>query len=193
VQIGQTMICTIATENHSYLALVANGALIATPSILRSKQMNTHAQINTRLSISERLAQLPELPMASLWAMWDEHFDERPHHHHRTWIESRLAYRIQEREFGGLNPRTKKKLQEIGKTGQLPRLLRTDADRLTPGTVLSRIYNDEEHRVTVHGVRNFEYRGRRFKSLSALARAITGMSWSGPLFFGLKDRKKVAK
>lgn len=155
--------------------------------------MATHAPTNMKLSISERLAQLPELPMASLWALWDENFDERPNHHHRTWIESRLAYRIQEREFGGLSPKTKKKLQEIGKTGQLPRLLRTDADQLTPGTVLSRIYNDEEHRVTVHGARNFEYRGRRFKSLSALARTITGMSWSGPVFFGLKDRKKVAK
>jgi hypothetical protein len=55
--------------------------------------MTTHAPPATAANITARIAQLPHLPMESLWALWDEHFDERPNHHHRTWLESRLAYK----------------------------------------------------------------------------------------------------
>ncbi len=58
--------------------------------------------------------------MDNLWALWDEHFDERPNHHHRTWLESRLAYKIQERALGGLKSSVRRKLEEIGETGILP-------------------------------------------------------------------------
>ena len=64
--------------------------------------MTTHAPLPDTATISARIAQLPLLPMDSLWALWDEHFDERPAHHHRVWLETRLAYKIQERAFGGL-------------------------------------------------------------------------------------------
>ena len=140
--------------------------------------------------IATRIAQLPHLPMESLWALWDRYFDERPNHHHRTCLESRLAYKIQEQAFGGLKPSLRRKLEQIGETGLLPSRLQCEADRLLPGSVLTRIYDDVEHRVTVIHAKAFEYDGRQFKSLSAVARAITGMSWSGPLFFGLKDRQK---
>jgi hypothetical protein len=52
--------------------------------------------------------------MDDLWALWDDHFEERPHHHHRVWLESRLAYRMQERAFGGLKPSLRKKLEDVG-------------------------------------------------------------------------------
>ncbi|MFN4005384.1 MAG: DUF2924 domain-containing protein, partial [Hylemonella sp.] len=54
--------------------------------------MTAHAHPADAKTLAARIAQLPDLPMDSLWALWDEHFDERPNHHHRTWIESRLAY-----------------------------------------------------------------------------------------------------
>lgn len=154
--------------------------------------MTAHATSADATTIAARIAQLPHLPMDSLWALWDEHFDERPHHHHRTWLESRLAYKIQERALGGLKPATRRKLEEIGETGILPRQLRRDAHRLLPGTVLTRMYDDVEHRVLVRGPFDFDYGGQRFKSLSAVARHITGTHWSGPVFFGLKsgDKKK---
>lgn len=148
--------------------------------------MTTHAPTANPNSVAARIAQLPDLPMENLWALWDEHFDERPGNHHRTWLESRLTYRIQERAFGGLKPSTRRKLEQIGETGLLPSRLQRDADQLLPGTVLTRTYDDMEHRVLVRGVRDFEYQGQRFKSLSAVARTITGSSWSGPVFFGLK-------
>ena len=152
--------------------------------------MTTHAPLPDTATISARIAQLPLLPMDSLWALWDEHFDQRPNHHHRTWLESRLAYKLQERAYGGLNVSVRRKLESIGETGVLPKNLQRDADRLLPGTILTRTYDDIDHHVLVRGVRDFEYRGQRFTSLSAIARVITGSPWSGPLFFGLKSRNK---
>ena len=100
--------------------------------------MTAHTPHTDAPAITARIAQLPHLPMDSLWALWDEHFDERPNHHHRTWLESRLAYKIQERALGGLKSSVRRKLEEIGETGILPRQLRRDANRLLPGTVLTR-------------------------------------------------------
>ena len=152
--------------------------------------MTTHATLPDTATVSARIAQLPLLPMDSIWALWDEHFDQRPNHHHRTWLESRLAYKLQERAFGGLKVPVRRKLESIGETGVLPKNLQREADRLLPGTILTRIYDDVEHHVLVRGVRDFEYRGQRFTSLTALAKVITGCPWSGPLFFGLKARSK---
>jgi hypothetical protein len=152
--------------------------------------MTTHAPLLDAASVAARVAQLPHLPMDSLWALWDEYFDERPNHHHRTWLESRLAYKIQERAFGGLKASLRKRLEDIGETGILPRQLRRDGNRLLPGTVITRMYDDVEHRVLVRGPGDFEYHGQRFKSLSAIARHITGSHWSGPVFFGLKSGHK---
>ena len=152
--------------------------------------MTTHATLPDTATVSARIAQLPLLPMDSIWAMWDEHFGQRPNHHHRTWLESRLAYKLQERALGSLKVSVRRKLESIGETGVLPKNLQREADRLLPGTILTRIYDDVEHHVLVRGVRDFEYRGQRFTSLTALAKVITGCPWSGPLFFGLKARSK---
>ena len=92
--------------------------------------MTTHATPPDAASVAARVAQLPHLPMDNLWALWDQHFDERPNHHHRTWLELRLAYKIQERAFGGLKGSVRRKLEEIGETGLLPARLRREADRL---------------------------------------------------------------
>lgn len=148
--------------------------------------MATPATTTTPQMIAERIARLPELSMDDLWATWDEHFETRPAHHHRLWLESRLAYRIQEIAFGGIKPAIKLKLERIGETGQLPGAMQRAADQLLPGTVLTRVHDGIEHRVHVHGPKAFEYRGQRYKSLSAIARAIAGCAWSGPAFFNLK-------
>lgn len=126
--------------------------------------MKTHAPQVDTASVAARVAQLPHLPMDSLWALWDEHFDERPNHHHRTWLETRLAYKIQERAFGGLKGSVRRKLEEIGETGILPPRLRREADRLLPGTILTRVYDDVEHQVLVRGMRDFEYRGHPLRA-----------------------------
>jgi hypothetical protein len=63
---------------------------------------------------------------------------------------------------------------------------------LAPGTVLMREWGDRDHKVTVTAEGTFEYEGKFFKSLSAVARHISGTQWSGPLFFGLKTNRTEA-
>ena len=142
-------------------------------------------------TVAARVAHLPHLSMDQLWALWDDHFDERPGHHHRVWLESRLAYRMQERAFGGLKPSIRKQLEDVGETGLLPRGMRRDANRLLPGTMLTRVFDDVEHRVLVRGPNDFEYQGRRYTSLTAIACHIAGTRWSGPAFFGLTTKERV--
>lgn len=140
-------------------------------------------------SIADQVAAIPALTMTQLWALWDAYFDARPSHHHRTWLESRLAYKIQEHAYGGLKSAVRRKLELIGETGVMPSRIRKDTDRLLPGSILTRVYDDVEHRVLVRGRRDFEYNGQRFDSLSAIARKISGSQWSGPAFFGLRSKK----
>ncbi|WP_234744869.1 DUF2924 domain-containing protein [Burkholderia sp. WTPI3] len=155
--------------------------------------MTTHAGQPCAATIAARIAQLPHLPIDRLWALWDEYFDERPNHHNRIWIETRLAYRMQERAFGGLRTSLRRKLEEIGETGIMPRQVHRAGERLLPGTVITRTYNDIDHRVLVRGINDFEYQGIRFRSLTAIAREITGSNWSGPAFFGLKSGRRKAE
>jgi hypothetical protein len=85
--------------------------------------MTAHTPHADAAAITARIVQLPHLPMDSLWALRDERFDERPNHHHRTWLKSRLAYKMQERALGGLKSPVRHKLEENGETGILPRQL----------------------------------------------------------------------
>ena len=100
-----------------------------------------------------------------------------------------LAYRLQERALGGLHPAAQRILDRIaedptwGITGNIPQ------PRTGAGTVLIREWGGTHHRVTVLD-REVVYQGRRYKSLSEVARVITGTRWSGPLFFGLKRRAR---
>ena len=111
---------------------------------------------------------------------------------HRRYLESRLAYRVQELAYGGLKPETVKYLEDLGeelygKKGKATRR-HDDANRPIAGTRLIREWQGVEHTVTVRD-HDFEYMGRPYKSLSAVARAITGTRWNGWTFFGLKNQR----
>jgi hypothetical protein len=146
--------------------------------------MTAHATTTT--PIAAQLAQLPTLPMENLWALWDDFFDRRPGNHHRTYLENRIAYKLQERAFGGLSGALRRKLEKIGETGEVPNQKRRSENQLAVGTTLVREYNGIEHRVVIKEDGRFEYQGRPYKSLSGIAKAITGTQWSGPVFFGIK-------
>ncbi|WP_240127121.1 DUF2924 domain-containing protein [Thermomonas alba] len=138
-------------------------------------------------SVAARIAELGHLPMAELWAIWDRYFERRPEHPNRTHVESRIAYKLQEEAFGGLAPETRQRLEAIGvKHSKIKLRARPRKFDFAPGTVLLREWGEREHRVTVDADGLFEYEGRRFKSLTAVARHISGTHWSGPAFFGLK-------
>jgi hypothetical protein len=93
-----------------------------------------------------------------------------------------VAYKLQEDAYGGLSPALRRKLLGMGQkafTKPRPRTLR-------PGTILLREWQGVTHRVTmVEG--GAIYRGEKYRSLSEVARLITGARWSGPRFFGLKS------
>ncbi|MEA2906617.1 MAG: hypothetical protein QOI12_4004 [Alphaproteobacteria bacterium] len=138
-----------------------------------------------------QLATLKTAPIAHLKQKWRELFETEPPPYNRRFLEHRLGYRIQQLALGGLRPETIKRLKDIAWAldGRDPaRRRRPGNDRPLSGTRLIREYQGVEHCVTVRD-EDFEYQGRPFKSLSAIARAITGTRWNGLLFFGLKNRR----
>jgi Protein of unknown function (DUF2924) len=143
-------------------------------------------------SVLAQLAALKGAPTADLKQRWRELFDTEPPPYNRRFLESRLAYRIQELAYGGLKPETLERLEALAADldgGDLGRRRRRDAqDRPIAGTRLLREWQGVEHGVTVLDD-GYEYRGRPYKSLSAIARAITGTRWNGWLFFGLKNQR----
>ena len=142
-------------------------------------------------TIPARLAALKTTPTVDLKAQWRELFDSEPPPFNRRYLESRLAYRIQELAYGGLKPETVRRLERLGEEldGGDRRKSRMRAD-LMPivGTRLLREWQGVEHVVTVTAD-GFDWQGRPYRSLSAIARAITGTRWNGWVFFGLKNRR----
>jgi hypothetical protein len=106
----------------------------------------------------------------------------------RSLLLRALAYRLQEAALGGLSLSTRRRLAKAAANDaeQLPAapILRNEP---APGTVLIREWHGVAYHVTVldHGVR---YGGEHYRSLSQVARLITGTRWSGPAFFGLRDK-----
>ncbi len=139
--------------------------------------------------VAARLAALPTLPMEELWALWDQHFPRRPRHPNRNYLQSRLAHRIQEVAYGALPANVRKMLVEAGaKHSRIKSAVGRSAQTLLmPGTTLIRQWDEREYRVTVTPDGLYALDGQVFKSLSAVARQITGTRWNGPRFFGLRD------
>jgi hypothetical protein len=143
-------------------------------------------------SVLGQIAALKTMPIADLKAKWRELYGSEAPPHNRAFLESRIGYRLQELRYGGLKPDTLRRLAALAdelERDDGPRKRRArDGNELAAGTRLVRDWKGVEHCVTVRAD-GFEYDGRPFKSLSAVARAITGTRWNGPLFFGLKQRR----
>lgn len=137
-------------------------------------------------AILTQVAELPTLPTPRLKAMWRDLHGTEPPPYNRTFLVKRLAYRIQELAFGGLSVKAERRLDDLieeldGKKKPKPK----DMSAPVAGTKLIREWQGVLHEVTALAA-GFEWQGRRYKSLSAVARAITGTRWNGPLFFGLR-------
>jgi hypothetical protein len=137
---------------------------------------------------------LKTTPTPDLKRQWRDLFETEPPPYNRRFLESRLAYRIQELAYGGLKPETLKRLRDLAEEldgGDSKRRHQPAKDRPIAGTRLIREYQGVEHCVTVRDD-GYEYQGRPYQSLSAIARAITGTRWNGLLFFGLKNRQAAS-
>jgi Protein of unknown function (DUF2924) len=106
----------------------------------------------------------------------------------RELLVTTIAWHLQARQHGGLTPAVQRKLERLAAAidrGEPVRPL-TALDRLRPGMSLEREWRGETHNVTVQAD-GFVYRGQRYRSLSQIARLITGTRWNGPAFFGLRQ------
>lgn len=134
---------------------------------------------------------LSALDAAALRERWKALFGAEPSPRvGRSLMVSAISYRIQERALDGLKPTTQRLLDRIVEGHSGTALERIPKRRAITGTLLIREWRGVSHRVTL--LDNVVYRKRRYKSLSEVARAITGARWSGPLFFGLRRRVKEA-
>lgn len=139
--------------------------------------------------VLSRLAALQTATAAELKDQWRALFGKEPPPFNRPYLVSRLAYRIQELAYGGVKPETRARLEALGEQldggNVVLRRIRADS-RPLPGTRLVREYDGVQHVVTVRAD-DFEFEGRPYRSLSAIARHITGTRWNGWVFFGLRQ------
>lgn len=99
-----------------------------------------------------------------------------------------LGYRLQEERLGGLSRETRSVLRQVARKAAVGEPNIPPPRKLTPGTRLVRDWHGIGHTVTVLD-KGFEYDGRTWQSLTAIAKFITGTHWNGPRFFGLAGRK----
>lgn len=141
-----------------------------------------------KISLEQRLAELPKMDRRSLESLWRELFGNSPSRAlRRETLIPILAYRLQEKAYGGLKASVAKRLRAIlaedrSTSGSPP-------FRPKVGTRIVREWQGKLHEVTVLA-EGYEYADRTYRSLSEIARAITGTRWSGPAFFGTRNRRR---
>jgi len=149
--------------------------------------------------MAARIAKLQQMSTAQLRAQWRQVMGEEPRSHNRQWMFKRLAWAIQALEYGGLSERAKQRLEELLPFAEVwmplgrkafPRGPSTNGKALTTGTIIVRDYKGRSIAVTVLED-GFEFDGKRYPSLTAIAKAVSGSHWSGPHFFGLKGNGRA--
>ena len=171
--------------------------------------MKTLIHLSQDASADVQLEALTTMTVTQLRARYLEVFGEPTKSGNKQWLYRRVAWRIQALAYGGLSERARHRAAELANDAdirvQAPRAIvlqrpsNTNARVLTmsgkivassdtrlppPGSVLRRTWKNVDHEVTVLPT-GFEYRGARYRSLSAIATAITGSHWKGFGFFGL--------
>lgn len=152
-----------------------------------SVQPGTGEDARTDGTTLVRLAELQRMSVNELKVKWKELFGTPAPNNSRAFLEVRIAGRIQELTYGGLSRDTRCALDLLadeieGKASR--KSMAEDARNPLPGTKLVREWNGTEHTVIVlHD--GYDLSGKKFKSLSAVAKAITGTSWNGFRFFAL--------
>lgn len=151
------------------------------------------------LSLDDEIAHLSGLDSTGLQARWQSVLGRpAPQHLPKHLLFGMLAYRVQADALGDIDAPTAQLLKRAAAVASLDEVLplvaamdQRNQDAL-PGTVLTREWNGQQHRVmVVEG--GFAFEGKTFDSLSKIAFAITGTNWNGPRFFGLRaaSRKEV--
>jgi len=140
----------------------------------------------TNDAIAAEIAALAYLTHQELRLAWRRHYKTHPPKFlNRNVIELGVAWKIQERAFGGLGPATKRQVDALAdELDAKSDITRPKGLELRPGARLIRDWHGETHDVLVTED-GFHWRGRNWRSLTLIAKEITGTHWSGPRFFGL--------
>lgn len=141
--------------------------------------------------VAQELEELRAMNVAELVERYAEVLGKVPRCKQPVWLRNQIARRIQEQRYGGLSQAAKARLEELIAEIELPKAgARKAVKRVgttTPGTTVSRVWKGREIRATaVEG--GWEHEGVVYRSLSAIAKAVTGSHWNGRLFFQLTRR-----
>lgn len=150
--------------------------------------------------IPELLAELETMNVAELVERFIEVFGRAPRTKQPVWLRRKIGYRLQEQRFGGLSATARARLEELiaeidlplegGRAERAKLEPRSRRNETTLGTTVVRAWKDREIRATaVEG--GWEHDGSTFRSLSAVAKHVTGAHWNGKHFFGLTPRRKA--
>jgi hypothetical protein len=144
--------------------------------------------------LDAEIGRLPDLGITELRARWQELFGRpAPKSFRRNLLVRGVAYQMQVQVYGGLSDKTKRRLREIAeavRNGDPDAVL--PGPQIKPGTRIVRLWQDKTHNVLVL-VDGYQWDGKTYKSLSAIAKAITGTNWNGYTFFGVKRRPMTNK
>lgn len=138
-------------------------------------------------SVITQIAQLSDMPAHELKDLWCELFHDTPPVRARNFIERRIAHQLQVRALrkhaAPLIENNEARLHALKEyKAQANKKNTNAAAALSPGTVLTRLYQGQEYTVTISLSGAPEFNGQLYRSLSEIARAITGTRWSGPVF-----------
>jgi hypothetical protein len=158
----------------------------------------------TTTDLEQRITEIQRMNWTELRALWRDIYKEEPRSGNVQWMRKRLCWQVQAEVLGGLSDAAKKRIEELTPLALqwLPWGFRSfpekntvvspaERGRLKPGTVLTRPYKSKTVVVNVRED-GFEYDGALFRSLSAVAKAVTGSHWNGRLFFFGRERKDDA-
>jgi hypothetical protein len=147
------------------------------------------------LTVLQQVTALGRMPLPQLRDTWKVLFGRgAPAAYKADQLVRRLAWRVQEIHLGGLSQKAQQTLRRIADEDDLaggrPRAPRRRAGALAPGTRLVRSWGGADHIVTAMADGGFEYAGKRYRTLTAATKVITGQHMSGPRFFGLVASKE---
>ena len=140
-------------------------------------------------TVLKQIDELNQMSMAQIRKRWADLMGTDPGRLGRQYLMRRLAYRVQELAYGGLSPQARKQIDAVadGKTRSASPS-KTKKTILMPGTRLLREWHGDRYEVIVEAD-GFRYNGKVYRSLTAVAKAITGSHRSGSLFFGIKRKR----
>ncbi len=139
-------------------------------------------------TVLQQIAELDRMSMGQLRQRWRDLLGSDPGSLGRQYLLRRLAYRLQELAYGGLSQPVRDQLQAVA-AGSAARHGPRVRTALSTGTRLLREWRGRRYEVVVEA-QGFRYDGKTYRSLSAVARAITGSHLSGNRFFGLTGKKR---